>query len=350
MPEAVTPPPLSDPRWPSVRARDRAADGSFVYAVITTGVFCRPSCGARRPNPENVRFFANAAQAEAAGFRACKRCQPTQQAPHAACVEAACRTIEAAETPPSLAALASQARLSPFHFHRVFRQHTGLTPRAYAQAARSSRLQATLAGARTVTEAIYDAGFNAPSRFYAAAGTMLGMSPTAYRKGGAGLAINVATGTCSLGAILVAATSRGLCAILLGEDPTVLRQDLVRRFPHATISDGSPDFAATMDAAIALVEAPGTGIGLTLDVQGTAFQHRVWQALQTIPAGSTASYTQIATRIGAPKAARAVAAACAANPAAVAIPCHRVVGASGALSGYRWGLDRKRRLLARETT
>ncbi len=340
-----------DPRWSSLLARDQAADGRFVYAVRTTGVFCRPSCPSRQPNPANVRFFPSGAEARQAGFRPCKRCRPEEQPtchPHAARIEAACRAIESAEDMPCLAGLAEAAGLSPFHFHRVFRQATGLTPKAYAAAHRARRVQAVLARAASVTEAIYEAGFNASSRFYAASDSMLGMTPTAYRKGGAGMRIRFAIGACSLGAILVAATARGVCAILLGDDPEALLHELQDRFPRADLMGGDPEFDSTVATVVGAIETPGPVAGLKLDMQGTLFQQRVWQALAQIPAGTTATYTDIAARIGAPKSVRAVAAACAANTLAVAIPCHRVVRADGALAGYRWGIDRKRALLARE--
>ncbi len=340
----------ADSRWQVLLRRPRDPNADFVYAVVTTGIYCRPSCPARLPNPGNVRFFAGCAQAAADGYRACKRCKPDAPAEdrHATLVAAACRAIEAAETPPTLADLATEAGLSPFHFHRLFKQATGLTPRAYAQAHRAKRVQAGLAGGGNVTATMYEAGFNASSRFYAAADGMLGMTPRAYRAGGAHQHIHFAVGTCSLGAILVAASSRGVCAILLGDDPAGLENDLHGRFPRAAIAPADAGFQATVDMVVAMVEAPRLGTALPLDVQGTAFQQRVWNALRAIPAGTTVSYAQLAALIGAPKAVRAVAAACAANRLAVAIPCHRVVGKHGALTGYRWGIARKGILLARE--
>ncbi len=346
----TTPPHATDPRWLCVAERDRSADGSFIYAVRSTGVFCRPSCGARLPKPENVVFFPNPQAAAAAGFRACKRCRP-EAGParsHADHIEAACRAIETAETAPSLACLAEAAGLSPFHFHRLFKTSTGVTPRAYAAAHRTRRVQAGLAQGRTVTQALYEAGFNASSRFYEQADAILGMAPSAYRAGGAAVGVCFAIGQCSLGAILVAATPRGVCAILLGDDPDALLKDLQDRFPRATLRGGDSGFEALVRDAIALVEAPSRGFDLPLDIRGTAFQHRVWQALRQIPPGGTLSYTALAARIGAPGAARAVAKACAANPLAVAIPCHRVVRLDGDVAGYRWGVERKRALLARE--
>jgi AraC family transcriptional regulator of adaptative response/methylated-DNA-[protein]-cysteine methyltransferase len=340
-----------DARWAAVIARDRAADGSFVYSVSTTGVYCRPSCAARRANPANVRFHASCADAERAGFRPCLRCRPDQPPlaeRQAAKVAEACRRIEAADEAPSLAELAQVAGLSPHHFHRLFRRVTGVTPKAYATACRARRVRDGLPRADTVTEAIYGAGFASSGRFYATADKLLGMTPSAYRAGGANTAIRFAVGECSLGSILVASSERGICAILLGDDPDVLVRELEDRFPRARLIGGEAGFEALIAQVVGFVEAPGRGLDLPLDLRGTAFQQRVWRALQEIPAGRTESYAAIARRIGAPSAVRAVARACAANRLAVAIPCHRVVRNDGALSGYRWGVERKRALLDRE--
>ena len=340
-----------DPRWRLVAARDQAADDTFVYSVRTTGVYCRPSCAARRANPGNVRFHATAAEAERAGFRPCKRCRPDQSPlpeQHAAKVAEACRQIGAADEAPALADLARAAGLSPHHFHRVFRAVAGVTPRAYAAALRAGRVQDHLAGGGTVTEAIYAAGFGSSSRFYEHSDGMLGMTPRDYRAGGANAEVWFAVGACSLGAILVACSAKGVCAILLGDDPDALVRDVQDRFPHAELIGGDPAFEQVVAGVIGFVEAPGLGLSLPLDVRGTAFQRRVWQALRNIPVGTTASYAEVARRIGVPTAARAVATACAANALAVAIPCHRVVRTGGALSGYRWGIERKRSLLERE--
>jgi AraC family transcriptional regulator, regulatory protein of adaptative response / methylated-DNA-[protein]-cysteine methyltransferase len=343
-------PILSDPRWRAVVARDRAADGQFVYSVRTTGVYCRPSCGARRPNPGNVRFHATPAEATRAGFRACRRCRPDLPAVEIGRrhVEEICRVLAAAPVPPTLTALAARVGLSPHHLHRVFKAATGVTPRAYALALRARRVEATLKRSDTVTDAIYAAGFNSGGRFYETADRRLGMTPKTYRTGGAGVEIRFAVGECSLGAVLVAQSDRGICAILLGDDPEALVRDLQDRFPRAALIGADSDFERIVATVVAVVEAPRLGLDLPLDVRGTAFQQRVWEALQTIPVGATASYTDVAARIGSPTAVRAVARACAANPIAVAIPCHRVVRTDGDLSGYRWGIDRKRRLLARE--
>jgi AraC family transcriptional regulator of adaptative response/methylated-DNA-[protein]-cysteine methyltransferase len=338
-------------RWAAVVRRDRAADGVFYYAVRTTGVYCRPSCAARLARREHVGFYVTRGEAEQAGFRPCKRCRP-QEISHAtrqaAAVAAACRAIEAAEEMPSLEDLAQVAGMSPFHFHRVFKALTGVTPKAYAEAQRSQRLRDELGRRTTVTEAIYSAGFNSNGRFYATSSERLGMTPTAFRDGGSGAVIRFAVGECSLGSILVAATDKGVCAILLGDDPEALVRELQDWFPKARLSGGEADFEHLVAKVVGFVEAPALGLDLPLDVRGTAFQQRVWQALRNLPAGSTASYTDIAERLGAPQSARAVAQACAANRIAVAIPCHRVVRRDGTLSGYRWGLERKRALLERE--
>ena len=341
----------NEERWAAVVRRDPAADEQFYYSVVTTGVFCRPSCPSRLARRENVRFHATCADAERAGFRPCKRCKPGKPPlakQYASMVAETCRLIEAADTPPDLAALARAGGMSRYHFHRIFKVITGVTPKAYAVAHRAKRIRQTLAGSGTVTEAIYDAGFNSNGRFYAASAHMLGMTPTVFRAGGAHAVIRFAVGECSLGAVLVAATDKGVCAILLGDDADVLVRDLQDRFPHADLIGGDGEFERMIAQVVGFIEAPALGLDLPLDVRGTVFQQRVWQALREIPAGSTASYTEIAARIGSPKAVRAVAQACAANAIAVAIPCHRVVRSDGALSGYRWGVERKRALLARE--
>jgi AraC family transcriptional regulator, regulatory protein of adaptative response / methylated-DNA-[protein]-cysteine methyltransferase len=342
----------SDPRWAAVVARDRRADGTFYYSVETTGVYCRPSCGSRRAKAKNVRFHQTIADAERAGFRACRRCKP-DQAPReqvqARKIAEICRAIEAASEPPNLASLAKRAGLSPYHFHRVFKAVTGVTPRAFALAHRTRRVRNELEKrSKTVTEAIYDAGFNSGGRFYETSGQVLGMTPTDYRAGGADTEIRFAVGECSLGSILVARSAKGVCAILLGDDPDALVRDLQDRFPRAVLVGGDRAFEETVARVVGFVETPAIGLNLPLDVRGTAFQRRVWQALRDIPAGSTMTYTEVAARIGAPNSARAVAHACGANALAVAIPCHRVVKNDGTLSGYRWGVERKRRLLERE--
>ncbi len=340
-----------DRRWHAVVRRDPAADGSFVFSVRTTGVYCRPSCPARPARRENVEFHATCRVAEEAGFRPCKRCRPDEPSRahrHGDAVRRACRAIEQAEVPPSLAALAKTAGFSPQHFHRLFKSIIGVTPRAYASQHRAGRIASRLRGAETITGAAYDAGFNAASRFYAAVPDRLGMTPGAYRDGGTGTTIRFAIGQCSLGAILVAATARGICAITLGDDPDALARDLQDRFPKAAIVGGDAAFETTVAAVVGFVEAPHRPIDLPLDIVGTAFQQRVWEALRAIPAGTTTTYAAIASAIGSPRAVRAVGSACGANKIAVAIPCHRVVRVGGGSPGYRWGVERKAALIARE--
>jgi len=340
-----------DVRWAAVVARDPKADGQFYYSVKTTGVYCRPSCAARLARRENVRFHATCAAAERAGFRPCKRCRPNEAAlseQHLALVAKACGLIESEEETPGLDALAQAAGMSRFHFHRTFKRITGVTPKAYATEHRAQRVRDALPDANSVTEAIYDSGFNSSGRFYAKSSQMLGMTPKRYRAGGDGISIRFAVGECSLGSILVAATDKGVCAIALGDEPDALVRDLQDRFPKATMVGGDAAFEGLVAKIVGFVEAPALGCDLPLDIRGTAFQQQVWQALRAIPAGATASYAELARRIGAPKAVRAVAQACASNPLAVAIPCHRVTRADGSLSGYRWGVERKRALLDRE--
>ena len=338
-------------RWAAVQRREHDADGQFYYSVRSTGIYCRPSCPSRGALRANVAFHASCAAAEAAGFRACQRCQPAL-APlaerQAQAVARACRIIDEAEQAPDLDSLAQAVGMSRFHFHRIFKAHTGITPKAYASARRTARLQQGLGVAPSITDALYDAGFGSSGRFYAASAGALGMTPGRYRAGGQGETIRFAVGACSLGAILVAATASGICAILIGDEPEPLLRDLQERFPQADLVGAEPGFEQTVAQVVGLVEAPRLGLDLPLDVRGTAFQRRVWEALRAVPAGSTVSYTELAARIGLPTGARAVAGACAANPVAVAIPCHRVVRTDGALSGYRWGVERKRTLLDRE--
>jgi AraC family transcriptional regulator of adaptative response/methylated-DNA-[protein]-cysteine methyltransferase len=344
---------VSDPRWAAVVARDTRAEGDFVYAVRTTGVYCRPSCGSRTARPENVEFHTTASEAERAGFRACKRCRPNDAARgtvQAALIAELCRYIESAEQPPTLDMLARRAGVSAYHLHRLFKAATGVTPRQYAEAHRGRRIRTELGARRTVTDAIYGAGFNSSGRFYGQSAALLGMTPTRFRAGGPDTTIRFAVGECSLGSILVAASDQGVCAILLGDDPEALVRDLQDRFPRAQLIGGDAEFEDLVARVVGLVEAPGLGLDLPLDVRGTAFQQRVWQALREIPAGQTASYSEVARRIGAPASVRAVAHAVASNPLAVAIPCHRVVRTDGALAGYRWGIERKRALLEREAS
>jgi AraC family transcriptional regulator, regulatory protein of adaptative response / methylated-DNA-[protein]-cysteine methyltransferase len=341
----------NDPRWPRITTRDKAADGQFWYSVATTGVYCRPSCPSRTANPKNVRIYDNIASAKAAGFRPCKRCNPdglSIEDENATLVAKVCRIIEDSEEEPSLESLARAVDLSPSYFHRMFKAATGLTPKEYAVAHRAKKVRQGLASGNTVTEAIYEAGFNSSGRFYEKATGILGMKPSQYRAGGENEEIKFAVGQTSLGAILVASSKKGVAAILLGDDPDALVRNLQDRFPKARLVGADRDYEDLVARVVGVVEAPGVGFGLPLDVRGTAFQQRVWQALREIPIGETVSYTEVARRIGSPSAVRAVAGACAANNIAVAIPCHRVVRNDGSLSGYAWGVDRKRTLLDRE--
>lgn len=338
-------------RWQALSDRNREADGHFVYAVKTTGIYCAPSCPSRQPNRQNVEFFADAAQAEAADYRPCKRCRQGRlslQQQYSQQVEQACRLLENAEKTPKLEEIASQVGLSAWHFHRIFKTFTGLTPRAYAIAKRQQRVRETLVASSSITDAILDAGYASNGNFYAHSPASLGMTPRAYRAGGKGMAVWFAIGRCSLGDILVAESPRGICAILLGDSPQALIESLQDHFPHAQLLGNDADFEYRVATVVGFVDQPAAELNLPLDIRGTAFQQRVWHALRTIPPGETLSYSQVAERIGSPKAVRAVAGACAANLLAVAIPCHRVVKNDGNISGYRWGVARKKSLLEKE--
>jgi AraC family transcriptional regulator of adaptative response/methylated-DNA-[protein]-cysteine methyltransferase len=337
-------------RWNAVARRDRQADGWFWYGVRTTGVYCRPTCGSRRPNRANVTFFDTCDQAERDGYRACKKCQPAASDPDRIpdAVVRACTLINAAAEPPSLAQLAAAVNLSACYFQRIFKKAVGVTPKAYAAAQRLERFRAGLRDDPTVTQALYGAGFGSSSRCYETAGAGLGMTPGEYKSGGAGVLIRYAMVECSLGWLAVAATVRGVCLITFRDTPDSLRAELSARFPTATLQAGDAEFYQWVERVVTQVEAPGHALNLPLDIQGTAFQRKVWEALRAIPAGTTASYAEIAQRIGQSSAARAVAGACATNRLAVVIPCHRVVRTDGSLSGYRWGIARKRALLDRE--
>ena len=338
-------------RWQAVVDRDPTADGLFWYSVRTTGVFCRPTCPARRARRTNVRFHPTCQDAELAGFRPCRRCAPTGASlsqRHAAAITRVCRLIEAANEVPSLDDLARAVEMSGSHLHRVFKEQTGLTPRAYAVAHQSRRIRQELTRRPTVTQAIHSAGFSSSGRFYESSNDRLGMTPQTFRAGGSGAVIHFAIGESWLGPILVATSDRGVCAILIGDDPDELARDLQDRFPNAQLEGGDAAFELLVAQVVGFVERPTLGLDLPLDIRGTAFQQRVWAALRQIPAGSTATYAEIAARIGQPSAVRAVAQACATNALAVVIPCHRVVRTDGSLSGYRWGVARKARLLDRE--
>lgn len=348
-PRAIAEAVEQDPRW--VQLVERDAGARFFYSVRSTGIFCRPTCGSRRPRPENVRFHASVGDAERAGFRACLRCRPTEAslaARQAVLVADACRHIEQAAERPALEQLAARAQLSPHHFHRLFKAVTGLAPMAYADAHRAGRLRDGLSRGQSVTRAAQDAGFNSSGHLHTQSKALLGMTASRFRKGGVGAVVRFAVGECSLGAILVAASERGICDITLGDDPALLVQQLQERFAQAELIGDDADFARTIAIVIGFIESPGIGLSLPLDIQGTAFQQRVWQALRDIPVGSTLSYSELAARIDSPRAVRAVAQACASNRIAVAIPCHRIVRSNGDISGYRWGVERKRDLLDRE--
>lgn len=356
LPNAAHSPPdeaKDEERWITLCERSRAADGEFFYGVVTTGIYCRPSCPARRPRRENVRFYESASAAEQSGFRACKRCKPGSESieeRQAAIVERVCRLLDDAFETPTLEALAETVGISPFHLHRLFKRSTNLTPRGYAAARRAERVKAELANGRAVTDAIYAAGYGSSSRFYENAYSRLGMAPAAYKAGGQHQLIRFAVGECSLGHVIVAATDKGICEVRLGSEPQRLLEELQDRFRKAELIGGDRAFEHAVQIVLSYIEMPKRGLpSLPLDVRGTAFQQRVWDALTKIPMGKTASYTEIAESIGQPSATRAVAQACGANRIAVLIPCHRVVRTDGSLGGYRWGVERKRELLSRET-
>lgn len=330
--------------WAAVTARDRSADGKFVTGVLSTGIYCRPSCAARHPRRENVRFFATGAEAAAAGFRPCLRCRPDEVTREAAALEKAFALLERAEEPPSLEMLAEVAGYSPHHFHRLFKRATGVTPAAYARGRRAEEMARSLEQNGRVTDTIYDAGYSGPGRFYDDAKRRLGMTPTAWREGGRGETIRWATAETSLGTMLVAATERGICRLSFDEGEAELRA----RFPNATIEPGGAVMAELVAGAAAAVEAPERPHYLPLDVRGTAFQQAVWRELTKIPPGESLSYAALAVRAGRPGAARAAGSACGANHIAVLIPCHRARRGSGEPGGYAYGLERKAKLLERE--
>jgi AraC family transcriptional regulator of adaptative response/methylated-DNA-[protein]-cysteine methyltransferase len=342
-----------DARYDAIRRRDPRAEGRFYYGVVTTGVYCRPTCSARLALRANVRFHDTPEAAERAGFRPCQRCRPREPSPverRLRLVEQARALLESAETPVKLADLAAGAGLSPFHFHRLFKDHVGMTPREYAAAARMRRFgQAVRDGRSTVTAAFYQAGYSSSSRFYEAGGRgALGMPPAALKRGGDGLQIRATVRRCSLGQVLVAATAKGVCAVMFDDDARALPGELRRRFPRATVAPADEALERLATAVVELVDRAGLAADIPLDLLGTAFQQRVWRALREIPRGTTVTYAELARRIGAPAAARAVGTACGANPVAVAVPCHRALRGDGGLGGYRWGLARKKALLARE--
>jgi AraC family transcriptional regulator of adaptative response/methylated-DNA-[protein]-cysteine methyltransferase len=333
-----------DAAWAAFERRDRAWDGRLIGAVTTTGIYCKPSCPARRPKREHVRFYADAEGARAAGFRSCLRCKPDEVGRDRIAVAQAVALIEAAEEGIDLEALAARVGYAPHHFHRLFKRATGVTPAAYARGLRARRAAEALSGEDSVTEAIYEAGYSAPSRFYETANARLGMTPSAWKRGGAGVTIRWTVAETSLGPLLVAATDKGLCRVAFDENAL----DLVQRFPAAEVVQGGAALAELAARVVAEVETPGRDFDLPIDVQGTAFQEAVWQALRAIPAGETRSYSQLALAAGNPRAVRAVGTACGANPVAVLVPCHRAQRADGSMGGYAYGIDRKRVLRKRE--
>lgn len=338
-----------DEKWNALVQRDMQSDGAFFYGVLTTGIYCRPICPSRLPNRKNVRFFSTREEAENGGFRPCKRCHPNNkdwQDSQTRVVINACRIIENADTLPKLEEIAEKAGLSSFHFHRIFKRIIGITPKQYAMEIRLKRIRSCLQSRQTITEAIYDSGFETSSRFYEKSTAVLGMSPAAYKNGAPDINIQYTVVQSFIGWVLVAWTEKGVCAVTLGDTPEELKEDLYRRFSKATFMDPDSNFKNIVVKVLSIPD--GRRFELPLDIQGTAFQRSVWDTLQKIAPGSTASYAEIATRIGKPSAARAVACACAANPVAVVIPCHRVVRSDGNLGGYRWGIERKRLLLAKE--
>jgi AraC family transcriptional regulator, regulatory protein of adaptative response / methylated-DNA-[protein]-cysteine methyltransferase len=343
---------LNDERcWEAVCAHDAAQDGQWFYSVKTTGVYCRPGCASRQPLRKNVAFYETTEAAEVAGFRPCKRCRPNERSQagrHVAAVERACALIRSSDTLPSLDELASAAGISRYHFHRVFKQITGATPREWGKAHRLDRFAARLDAGDNVAEAVYAAGFGASSRAYEAAPEGLGMTPAARRHGGRGETIRFTTVKTAIGWALVAATGRGICMTALGDEKAPLEAELRRRFPAALIWPADDKLRHWAERIVQFVTDPAEQLDLPLDIRGTAFQARVWRALQRVPPGKTATYSEIAAALGQPRAVRAVAAACAANKLALLVPCHRIVRRDGDLAGYRWGIERKRALLAAE--
>jgi AraC family transcriptional regulator, regulatory protein of adaptative response / methylated-DNA-[protein]-cysteine methyltransferase len=341
----------NDQRWLAVQQRNPNADGHFVYSVATTGVYCRPTCPARLALRENIAFHNTCADAEQAGFRPCKRCQPTGPSldkRHAEAAAKACRLIETADSLPSLDELANNVGLSRYHFHRIFKKIVGVTPRQYFASHRTSRVRSELRAQSSVTQAIYGAGYNSSSRFYERSAETLGMTPGEYQNGGDGTIIRYAFAACPLGLALIAGTARGICSISFGNDRAALEADLRKSFPKASFEKADRSFDAWVKTIVDHIKTPASRIDLPLDIRGTAFQQRVWQALREIPVGQTTSYSELAARIGQPSAVRAVARACATNNIAAIIPCHRVIGTNGSLTGYRWGIERKRQLLKQE--
>ena len=341
----------TDQRWNDLLRRNAAKDGKFVYSVEGTGIYCQPSCGGRLPAPETVSFFDSAADAEKAGLRPCQRCRPDlppRSERHAVMVAELCKYMEESEDSPSLQSLADMAGISMYHLHRIFKSITGVTPKAYADEVRTRKMRRNLNRKTTITAAIYNSGYGSSSRFYEQSGRRLGMTPRDFRRGGSDVSIVFSVTECWLGFVLVAASQKGICAITMGEAREPLVKELYSMFPEAESIAGDGDFDRLVARIVSFIEQPGEGLDLPLDVQGTAFQHRVWKALLAVPSGTTVSYAELAKRIGSPKAVRAVAQACDANKIAVAIPCHRVIRSDGELSSYRWEAKRKRALIEKE--
>ena len=336
-------------KWSQVLSRDLTADGQFVYAVRSTGVFCRPSCPSRRPRLEMVEFFDSPEQARQAGYRACRRCTPGERSQQVQKVDAACRFIDAnLDTTLSLDAISRHVGMSPFYFQRTFKKITGISPRQYQQARRANKFKTALHGDTRITDAIYDAGYGSSSRAYENVPAQLGMTPSAFRQNGAGTEIRYTILATTLGSLLVASTPRGLCAVRFGESEATLERELRQEFRAAAIERDDRALRPVAGQVEQLLQNGVNAAQIPLDIQGTAFQQLVWKALRRIPCGKTRSYSDIAKAIGRPKAVRAVASACASNPVAVVVPCHRVVGKSGSLAGYRWGVKRKAALLENE--
>jgi len=337
-------------RFSAIIHRDPRADGAFFYAVKTTGIYCRPTCSSRRPNRKNILFFTSAHEAQSAGFRPCRKCTPHKpNRHHAQLILNACRQIDSSQDEPTLSELSTSAGLSKFHFQRLFKSTVGLSPKQYAAARRQNRLRDQLQSSPTITNAIYSSGFNSPSRAYETATSNLGMTPRNFRRGAPNLTIHYALTQTSLGQMLVAATKRGICMIAFHDSPNVLLSELKKSFPKATLTDNAPNLSKNIQSILRFLDHPRLGLNLPLDIQGTSFQQRVWRALQQIPPGQTLSYKNLAKTIGRPKAIRAVGAACAKNNLSLAIPCHRAISSTGALTGYRWGIQRKKELLRRES-
>lgn len=336
-------------KWSLVLARDTRADGRFVYAVRSTGVFCRPSCPSRRPRLENVEFFDSPAQAQKAGYRACRRCTPLERNPQAQKIEAACRYIdENLDITLSLTAISRHVAVSPFHFQRLFKRILGISPRQYQQARRAGKFRQALLSEGRVTDAIYEAGYSSSSRAYESIPAQLGMTPSAFRRKGEGVEIRYTVKPTELGKLLIATTERGVCAVRFGESDAALLRELKHDFGAAEISRDDQGLAPVAEQVKQLLAGSAGALNIPVDIQGTAFQQLVWETLKKIPSGETRSYAEVAATIGRPKAVRAVANACASNPVALVVPCHRVVQKNGSLAGYRWGVKRKAALLEKE--